>query len=516
VSSMIKNTARPKAGDGPDREAVQSYEAHLQALGHSQQYIGWHIRSVQHLMTWATANEIEALDIRVVHQFLKHDCDCSVPRGCCKNIERAGWALYRFLGFLMETGGSRVPPEVETGGGVVEDFTQTLLAQGYKREWISIYRKINRHFIVWLYLHEVALADVDDCIVDRFLTHDCTCVHPHFFSRPSRFVGSKRSGSQIRMFVDYLISAGIAQSPHPASGNREPRQHLSDFQIWLRRYRGIENGTIQSYCRSMQVLIALLGDDPAQYNATLIRNIVQQRAEAASREVVALETTALRMYLRFLSMEGRCRPSLVDAVPTVVRQKFSTLPRHLPREDIERIIESCDRTTPMGMRDHAILLLLARLALRAGDVANLQLNDIDWNEAVIRVSGKSRRTTALPLPQDVGNAIRDYILHARPVVDCENVFVSIPPPLRPITQYTVSHAARAAIKRFGIKADGLPAAHLFRHSAATNMLRDDTPMEVISALLRHQSVETTKIYARVDARMLQEVAQPWPAAGDVQ
>ena len=196
-------------------------------------------------------------------------------------------------------------------------------------------------------------------------------------------------------------------------------------------------------------------------------------------------------------------------------QRFSTLPRHLPREDIEHIIASCDRATPMGMRDRAIVLLLARLALRAGDVANLRLNDIDWDNAVVRVSGKSRRAAVLPLPQDVGAAVKDYILHARPVVDAEKVFLRMMPPLhQPLASGGVSAVAQAAIKRSGVKAEGLPAGHVFRHSAATNLLRDNTPLEVISTLLRHQSTQTTAIYARVDVRMLREVAQPWPVAGE--
>ena len=265
----------------------------------------------------------------------------------------------------------------------------------------------------------------------------------------------------------------------------------------------------------MRVLLPHLGDDPDQYSATLIRNTVRSRLEAASRELVRRETSALRLYLRFLVLEGLCRPGLVGAVPTVPRRRFSTLPRHLPREDIEHIIASCDRAAPMGMRDRAILLLLAQLALRAGDVANLRLTDIDWDNAVVRVSGKSRRAAVLPLPQDVGDAVKDYILHARPVVDTEQVFLRMMPPLhQPLTTGGVSAVAQAAIKRSGVQAEGLPPGHVFRHSAATNLLRDSTPLEVVSTLLRHQSMQTTAIYARVDVRMLREVAQPWPVAGE--
>ncbi len=516
MSSMITNITSTEARGGPDPDIVQTYKARLQALEYSPGLTGKCIRTILHLIAWLSANGtgIETLDVRVLHHFLNHDCACPGPRGYRKNLERARWHLHRFLDFLMETGRVRMPAEIESGGRVVESFLQTLVAQGYVPESIVAYRKRCRHFIVWLYLHDVALAEIDDDVLSRFLSHDCTCVHPHFFIRSGRFAGRNNSRSKIGLFIDYLIGTGIAP-PRPTPACEEPGQYLARFLIWLRRYRGIGDGTIQSYHKAMRVLLPHLGDDPDRYSATLIRNTVRYRLETASRDLVRRETSALRLYLRFLVLDGLCRPGLVAAVPTVPLQRFSTLPRHLPRNDIEHIIASCDLATPMGLRDRAILLLLARLALRAGDVANLQLNDIDWDHAVVRVSGKSRRAAVLPLPQDVGAAVKDYILHARPVVDTEKVFLRMMPPLhRPLTSGGVSAVAQAAIKRSGVKAEGLPAGHVFRHSAATNLLRDNTPLEVISTLLRHQSTQTTAIYARVDVRMLREVAQPWPVSGE--
>ena len=253
-------------------------------------------------------------------------------------------------------------------------------SRSFKRSWhkeyvpdsIAAYRKRCRHFIVWLYLDDAALAEIDDDVLSRFLAHDCTCVHPQFFIRTGRFAGRNNSRSKIGLFIAYLISTGIAP-PRPTPACKEPGQYLARFLVWLRRYRGIGEGTIQSYDKAMRVLLPHLGDEPDRYSATLIGNTVRSRLEAASRDLVRRETSALRLYLRFLVLEGLCRPGLVGAVPTVPLQRFSTLPRHLPPEDIERIIASCDPTAPMGMRDRAILLLLARLALRAGDVASLRL-----------------------------------------------------------------------------------------------------------------------------------------------
>lgn len=516
MSSTITNMVPLNASGAPDPGIVQDYRARLQALGYSPGLTGKCVRTILHLIAWLSANGagIETLDIRVLHRFLKHDCACPGPRGYRKNLERARWHLHRFLGFLMETGRVRMPADIESGGRVVESFLQTLVAQGYVPESIAAYRKRCRHFIVWLYLHDVVLAEVDDDVFSRFLAHECTCAHPHFFTRTGRFAGRNNSRSKIGLFIEYLIGTGIAP-PRPTAACEEPGRHVARFLVWLGRYRGIGEKTIQSYHKAMRVLLPLLGDNPNRYSATLIRSAVQRRLETASRDLVRRETSALRLYLRFLVLDGLCRPGLVAAVPTVPRQRFSTLPRHLPRDDIERIIASCDRATPMGLRDRAILLLLARLALRAGDVASLRLNDIDWDNAVVRVSGKSRRAAALPLPQDVGAAVRDYILHARPVVDAEKVFLRMLPPLqRPLTSGGVSAVAQAAIERSGVKAEGLPAGHVFRHSAATNLLRDNTPLEVIGTLLRHQSTQTTAIYARVDVQMLREVAQPWPVAGE--
>ena len=280
MSCMITNTASPEAGDGPDPGIVPTYKARLQALGYSPSLTGKCIRTILHLIAWLSANGIgiETLDIRVLHRFLNHDCACPGPRGYRKNLGRARWHLHRFLGFLMETGRVRMPPEIETGGRVVEAFLQTLTAQGYVTESLAAYRKRCRHFIVWLYLHDVALAEIDDDVFSRFLAHDCTCAHPDFFIRTGRFAGCNNSRSKIGLFIDYLIGSGIAP-PRPTPAREEPGQYVARFLVWLRRYRGIGERTIKSYHKAMQVLLPHLGDDPDRYSATLIRNTVQCRLD---------------------------------------------------------------------------------------------------------------------------------------------------------------------------------------------------------------------------------------------
>ena len=513
-SKVIKQAPFAVSGE---IDVVQKYQDHLQATGNLSN-IGTLIRTLRHLITWLSLIRlsIESLDIRVLRQFRNHECTCPGPHGYRQDSERARTLLHRFLAYLMETEQVRMPVEIETGGRVVESFVQLLEAQGYADQVVVNYRTCCRHFIVWLYLNDINLADVSNELVDQFMSHHCTYVQPQFSAVATRFSGGRHSRYRLRSFIGYLIDTGIV-APRPMPAPIESGQHLPQFQIWLRQSRGIKEQTIRTYCNGVEKYIVHLGDDPEQYTAATIQKAVQRRLEVESRDLVVRQTSALRLYLRFLALQGHCRPGLAGAVPTISRQKFSTLPRHLPPEDIERIIASCDLTTAMGIRNRAILLLLARLAVRVGDVASLRMKDIDWANALVRVSGKSQREAVLPLPQDVGDALREYILHARSAAATDKVFLRvIPPRHQPLSKSGVSTVAAAALKRSGVKADGLPAAHLFRHSAATNLLRNNTPLEVISTLLRHQSVTATAVYARVDIPMLLEVAQPWPTSGGVQ
>ena len=292
-----------------------------------------------------------------------------------------------------------------------------------------------------------------------------------------------------------------------------PDEGLQAFRSWLRQHRGISDRTIQRHARNVAGLLPDLGDDPARYDATLIREVLLHRLGAVSRTAVKRMTTSLRMYLRFLAANGRCPPALAGAIPTVPAWRLAALPRYIPMEDIERTIASCDPATRQGVRDRAILLLLARLALRAGDVLNLRLTDIDWDNAQLRVCGKSKRETALPLPQDAGDALLEYLRTARPRVDEQRVFLRLHAPYRPLSDSgRISAVVRRALDRAGVATAGSRGAHLIRHSVATGLLRSGATPEVVGALLRHRSPESTALYAKVDANMLRRVAQPWIGA----
>ncbi len=513
----------PPLSDGvPERDSrvVRCYAEHLESLGLSAGRIGAMISTAGHIAVWLVLNglDLDKLDIRLVGRFMRHECHCPgrYRTGRKPGRQRRQFAL-RFLRYLLETGRAEVPPEIEAGGHLVAQFRDSLEERGYARSLIIQSGALCRHFIVWLYLSDIPLAATDERIRNRFLAHDCTCVHPGFFDkRPCRFAGSAASGSTLRLFAAFLVDRNVIPAPNVPQRHMERWEHLDAFLHWLRQHRGLRDTSVKQYERHICALLPAFGDEPGAYDAARVRNTILDRLETASRGQAGDEASAFRMYLRFLGSNGLCRPELVHAIPMIPRLRGENLPRHVGQDDIERMIATCDVTTPIGMRDRAALLLLARLALRAGDVAGLHLDDIDWDRAVIRVCGKSRREAELPLPQDVGDALRNYILKARPRSDEKKVFLRCKAPYLPLARNSIGTSIVCrAIKRAGIRGVGPTSSHLFRRSAATNLLRDGAPLEAIGTLLRHRSADTTAIYARVDVRMLRELVQPWPFEGDV-
>jgi site-specific recombinase XerD len=217
------------------------------------------------------------------------------------------------------------------------------------------------------------------------------------------------------------------------------------------------------------------------------------------------------MFLRFLIAEGRCAPGLDAAIPVLAHWRLAALPRYLPPEEVERLIASCDPASPVGRRDRAILLLLARLGLRAGDIVQLRLPDIDWKGAWIHVCGKGRRHTRLPLTHEVGQALVAYLKEGRPRTETDAVFVRCRAPFHAFRSHcAVSVIVARALRRAGVSRPSRGAAHLLRHSVATSMLRHGASLHDVAALLRHRSIETTRIYAKVDITALRPIAQAWP------
>jgi integrase/recombinase XerD len=279
----------------------------------------------------------------------------------------------------------------------------------------------------------------------------------------------------------------------------------------MRVNRGIAEVTLYNYSLGIRDLLKAIGDDVSRLDAQKLRKFVLDQSRHSGRAKVKTMVTGLRAFVRFLITSGLCPAGLDGAIPTLAYWRLSALPRYLQTEEVERIVAACSPNTAVGMRDRAIVLLLARLALRAGDIVHLCLDNIDWKEGWILVSGKGRCESRLPLPKEVGEAIAAYVTGSRPLVDTDPLFIRSRAPLRGFTSHcAISMIVARAMRRAGINCPSRGAAHVLRHSAATTMLRQGASLQEIAAVLRHRSIVTTSIYAKVDVLALQEIAQPWP------
>ena len=471
--------------------------------------------AARHFLIWLECSDIalRTVDGTVVHRFLRHDCRCAASSAPVRLRRwrkcRTSPKLMTFIRFLERTGRIATPGELDYNLQLLDAFLARLRSTDHATATIKLYRHACTGLIVWLHLSRIRLCDLTFDVYARFRNRQFVCSIPGVFcGHESRRPGTAYE-TELRGFLKHLVAIGRIEPLEPFPGEQAPPARLERYAVWLERHRGIGPGTIRQHVRLIAEMLPSLGDDPGGYRAALIRRVLFEQMEPWSRSYAQRLTTAMRMYLRFLVLEGSIAAALVEAVPTVPQWRLSTLPRYIPADDVEHTIASCG-DDPMGVRDRAILLLLARLALRAGDIVALRLGDIDWDRAEIRVSGKSRRQTALPLPQDVGDALRAYIATVRPRVDEEKVFLCVNAPCRPFTDSsTVSAVAERALDRAVVKTFAGRGAHAFRHSQATALLRSGATLDVIQSLLRHASPNTTMIYAKTDAVMLQEVAQPW-------
>jgi integrase/recombinase XerD len=390
-------------------------------------------------------------------------------------------------------------------GALIEGFADYLFQNGYAE--ISARRHIRsaEHIVRWAVRSHLSVSEMNDRVLKRFGDHlkRCHCGRYCCANRVDILTGA-------RLFLRHSQSADTAVIRMPTPGDSKPLL-LKSFCQWMREHRGTSALTLYNYGLPIQQLIYRFGDDPGKLDAKRLRKFVLTETHNVGWATAKRCTTALRMFLRFLIAEGRCRAGLLGAIPALAHWRLSSLPRYLPPEDVERVIESCDVSSPVGKRDRAILLLLARLGLRAGDIVQLRLEDIDWKGAWVCVSGKSRRQTRLPLTQEVGDAIVSYVQEGRPRSHSDMLFLRSRAPFRGFRSHSaVSVIVATAIRRAGVKRPGRGAAHLLRHSVASSMLRQGASLQEIAALLRHRSIETTQIYAKIDVTALQQIAQPWP------
>jgi site-specific recombinase XerD len=289
------------------------------------------------------------------------------------------------------------------------------------------------------------------------------------------------------------------------------------YEEYLRAERGLSGATVAGYLPYVRRFVdERFGEQPLHPRELGPRDVsgfIVRYAPSMSPGRAKLMVAALRSFLRFLFQRGHTEANLAEAVPAVADWRLSTIPKYLSVEEIEGLLDACDQSTRTGRRDYAILVLLARLGLRAGEVVALELDDIDWRAGEIVVRGKGLLHNRLPLLPEVGDALAAYLRSDRPLVSTRRVFVCMRAPLRGFAgSGTVSTIVRRALERAGLNPP-VKGAHLLRHSMATEMLRRGASMAEIGEILGPRSPNTTEIYAKIDFASLRPLAQPWPVAG---
>lgn len=303
----------------------------------------------------------------------------------------------------------------------------------------------------------------------------------------------------------YLRSIGDV--PPPLSAPTTPIDDwLAEFGRYLLEERGLAASTITHYVSLARLILAEHFD---VLDALTVRHVLDFVTEQCRHYDPAYVTVGLRAFLRYGHRANLMPGSLAEAVPSVASWRLSSLPQFVEPASIQAMLASCDQRTAFGRRDFAILTMLVRLGLRAGEVGALRLCDIDWRGGEIEIRGKGTRSDRLPLPVDVGQAVANWLSHGRPDSTHANVFTGLRAPRRVLSSGAVNLVVRSAGQRAGLT--GVHA-HQLRHTAATEMLRAGSNLSEVGLILRHHKLSTTALYAKVDRRTLLAVAQAWPSA----
>jgi site-specific recombinase XerD len=387
-------------------------------------------------------------------------------------------------------------------GPYIDSYAAQMRAVGYAQQTSEMQIRLVADFGRWLAKRRIRAQEITAGLFQPYLRAR---------ARRRRPTGSDLFA--LHRLLDLLVKQGVISAP--VSPEATPIERLnSEFRLYLQQERALASTTQNYYLTFVsEFLTECFGAGPVDLSclcAADVTTFVRRRAVAIQSRRVQLMTTALRSFLGFARFRGDIDKDLAACVPAVANWKLSTIPRALPPDQVELVLASIDRKTAMGRRDYAILLILARLGLRAGEIRMLTLEDLDWQEGLITVRGKAGRYSQLPLPVDVGAAIADYLRHGRPIASSRCVFLRTKAPAGGFQgQCGIGSIVRHALARAGIQA-ARTGAHQFRHALACQMLRQGASLSEIGELLRHRSPQTTAIYAKVDMASLATLALPWP------
>ena len=318
------------------------------------------------------------------------------------------------------------------------------------------------------------------------------------------------TSKSLSWLVNYLNDVGVTREVVVARAESGPQALIERYRDYLAVERGLEPVTVANYVRVVALFLAVHdGRGLDELTAADVSRFMTSQSQQVSVRAAERLATGLRSFLGFALVEGLINAPLTGAVPSVARWSGATLPRGLRPKQVAALLASCDRRRALGRRDYAILVLLVRLGLRAAEVSALRLDDIDWRAGELVVRGKARTEERLPLPADVGAAIAGYLQRGRPRRAEREVFLRACAPLRGLTPDGVGEVVRAASERAGLGSFG---SHRLRHTAATQMLQAGASLPEVAQVLRHRTIATTVIYAKVDHRGLRELVVAWPGS----
>lgn len=382
-----------------------------------------------------------------------------------------------------------------------DGFEASLVDQGYSADSIERHLRLMVHLSRWLARRGLVSGD---------LTTECA----RQFLRARRAGGHRHPVSMAGMapVLGYLRAVGAAPSADAGVVVGPVDRLLGDYRRYLLEERRLsEQSSVPHYLDVAREFLAgrPIGDpaELCELTSAQVTEFVVSQSRTRSVGYAKAISTRLRSLLRYLEMEGLTANGLVEAVPSVAGWAMTGLPEAVSVAEVEQLVGACDRSLPIGHRDFAILTILARLGLRAAEVAALQLDDIDWRAGEISVHGKAGREDRLPLPHEVGEAIVGWLQDGRPRCESAAVFTRMLAPYRGLSARAVSGVVRQACGRAGLPPMG---SHRLRHTVATETLRAGGSLSEVAHLLRQRSLAATSIYAKVDRRALSAVAQPWP------
>jgi site-specific recombinase XerD len=357
-------------------------------------------------------------------------------------------------------------------------------------------------FMSWIAKCRYKLADIDELKVERYLRH-----------RASKQCVRSCDSAALRRWLSVLRDEG-AIVPVALPPLTLQDRIVKEFVNYLQTERGLTPGSIASYLPTIRRFLqeACNASDLGKISQEKVIGYIERHARDWSPSAGRTMCSSLRAFLRYLHHRGLNPHALAGCVPSIRRWKLATLPTCLPGTQVQKVLDCCDRTTAMGRRDYAILMMLARLGLRATEAAALTLDDIDWRTGEMHVCRKGRKRAPMPIPPDVGAAIVAYLRNGRPKSSCRRLFLRTRAPRIGFAPGAINMIAKRALDRAGVIGCAGRGGHIFRRSLATQLLRSGATLTEIGQLLGHESHDTTRIYAKVDIEALRSLSLPWPGA----